>query len=260
MVQLDLDNRGLAESYDTLSDSQFDNGRRLVEKLGITGRETVLDIGCGTGRLGFHVLEKIGPAGRFIGIDPLEERVRIANGKNRHANAEFRIGVGEDLGFIEGNSVDAVYLSAVFHWITDKPKALREIHRVLKAGGRVGLTTGARELAPIACFRTVTDRVLRRPPFNEVVKIEEYVTAQHGVTSTQLVQLFLDAGLAVQRLEIRKNIRTYRSGHDVVAFLESSTFGNYLNHVPELLRERARREIEDEFDASRGADGIPLTG
>ncbi|MBI1921013.1 MAG: methyltransferase domain-containing protein [Geobacter sp.] len=260
MVQLNLDNRSLAQTYDVLSDNQFENGIKLIELLDVKPGDSVLDIGCGTGRLGFHVLEKIGPTGRFVGIDPLQERVRIANEKNRHANALFGTGVGEDLSFLESSSVDVVYLSAVFHWIIDKEAALRDIFRILKPDGRVGITTGAKELAHVACFRKVTDRVLQRPPYNGAVNLDDYATARHGVTSTQLVQLLLGAGFSVQSFEIRKNTRKYQSGSDIVDFLESSTFGNYLNHVPEKLRGRARRDIEAEFEATRGPDGIPFTG
>jgi arsenite methyltransferase len=71
VVHYNLDSRELAEKYDELSESQFENGKRLLDRLGINTGQSVLDIGAGTGRLGFYVLEQIGPRGRFLGIDPL---------------------------------------------------------------------------------------------------------------------------------------------------------------------------------------------
>ena len=260
MVQLNLDSRRLAENYDELSDSQFENGLQLLELLQLKPGDTVLDIGCGTGRLGLHLAPGLGSDGRLIGLDPLEERVRIANAKGKPANVQFRVGVGEDLGDFDCESIDVVYLSAVFHWITAKEKALREIARVLKPGGRVGLTTGARELARQASFRKITDRVLLRPPYNKVVNIEDYVTAKTGVTATGLVQLFLDAGLGVQSVDIRRTVRHFPKSEEIVDFLESSTFGNYMQHVPAGLRADARREIVAEFEAAKAGGLIELTG
>jgi arsenite methyltransferase len=260
MVHLDLDSRRLAENYDELSDAQFDNGRQLMELLQVKPGSSVLDIGCGTGRLGLHVAEKLGPEGRFFGIDPLGERIRIANSKKKPANVHFQVGVGEELGFLDCESVDVVYLSAVFHWITAKERALREISRVLKPGGRVGLTTGAKELSREASFRKITDRVLLRPPYNKVVNIENFVVARHSVTATQLVHLLLGAGLGVISVDIRKRLRTFTSGREIVDFLEASTFGNYLFHVPCHLQEPARKEIAAEFEAQKAGGLIEFTG
>jgi len=260
MVQLNLDSQRLAENYDELSDSQFDNGRQLLEILQLQPDDSVLDIGCGTGRLGLFVAEGLSPKGRFLGLDPLEERIKIANSKAKSANVQFKVGVGEDLGDLECESIDVVYLNAVFHWITAKEKALSEIARVLKPGGRVGLTTGAKELAKETCFRKITDRVLQRPPYNKVVNIEDYVTAKHGVTATQLVQMFLNAGLGVLCIVIRKRVRFFLSGEEAVDFLESSTFGNYLQHVPDNLREAAREEIVAEFAHQKAGGRIEFDG
>jgi ubiquinone/menaquinone biosynthesis C-methylase UbiE len=220
----------------------------------------VLDVGCGTGRLGLLVAESLESDGRLIGIDPLPERIRIANNKKMPPNVRFQVGIGEDLGFLDCESIDVVFLSAVYHWITDKERALREIARVLKPGGLIGLTTGARELAREASYRKITDRVLQRPPYNKVVNIDDYVFARHCVTATQLVQQFIGARLDVQSVDIRKRLKYFTSGREIIDFLESSTFGNYLQHVPFSLREGALREIIAEFDALKSGGQIEFTG
>jgi ubiquinone/menaquinone biosynthesis C-methylase UbiE len=260
MVQLDLDSRRLAENYDELSDYQFDNGRCLLELLDIKPNARVLDIGCGTGRLGLHVAEKLNSDGRYVGIDPLEERIRIANSKRKPDNVHFHVGVAEDLSYLDCESFDVVFLSAVFHWIVAKDKALREISRVLKPGGRLGFTTGAKELSQEATFRKITDRVLLRPPYNKVVDLDNYVAARHGVTTTQLVELLLKARLGVQNVEIRKRVKMFTSGREIVDFLEASTFGNYLYHVPITLQDGARKEIIKEFDTQKSGGQIEFTG
>lgn len=260
MVTLAKDNPFLAQTYEQLSHSQFESGSALLDRLRVRPTDVVLDIGCGTGRLALHVLEHLAPQGRVWGIDPLDERIRIARTKTRAPHIDFHVGVGEDLGRFADASVDVVYLSSVFHWITAKEQALNEIWRVLKPSGRVGITTGARELAAVTTMRQVTDSVLARPSFRPHVDLEDYASTKFGVTSTQMVELFLRAKFSVRQIEIRPNTRTYRSGEEIVDFLESSTFGNYLAHVPDSLRAQARQEIVHELDARCVAGGIPFTG
>ncbi len=255
-VLLTQDNEELAKAYDVISDSQFDNGKLLVEKLGIKPGDSVLDIGAGTGRLGRYVNQIIGSEGSLIGIDPLAERIKIANEKNQFKNAVYKIGSTEDLSFIENDSIDVVYLNAVFHWVIDKQKALNEIYRVLKPGGKIGLTTGAKELSSLSLPRVITDRVLQRDAYKEHVNFKDYVLNKHGVTTGELIDLFINSNLAVTDLHLKSVSWTYKSGRDIVWHSESSSFGNYLNHVPDSLKENAKQDIADELDKYRVNDEI----
>jgi SAM-dependent methyltransferase len=74
-TSFDHDNPRLAAIYDRLSESQFQSGKRLVERLELRSGNRVLDIGCGTGRLAEWIAEIVGPDGNVVGIDPLPERV-----------------------------------------------------------------------------------------------------------------------------------------------------------------------------------------
>ncbi len=255
MTSFAHDSRDLAETYDRLSDSQFESGKALVGRLGIGAGDHVLDVGCGTGRLSRWIAEHLGPGGAVVGIDPLADRIAIA--KTRSPGISFDVGHAEDLRAFPDQSFDAVCLSAVFHWLRDKPKALAEIRRVLRPGGRLGITTMPRELFVTSTTVVLCGSVLGRPPYKDRVDPTQIALRQH-VTLTEIVNMLLESQLELVELSVSERVRTHASGLDVVDFIESSSFGNLLALVPEDLRASLRADLAAAFDARKTAEGITL--
>src|SRR5262245_21325963 len=81
-VSLTLDSADLANTYERVSTRQFDHGKVLIAALDPRPGERVLDVGCGTGRLGAYVAGLVAPGGDVVGIDPLPLRVEIAARKH----------------------------------------------------------------------------------------------------------------------------------------------------------------------------------
>lgn len=250
------DSAQLARTYDRLSDFQFEGGKRLLERLGLKSDDRVLDVGCGTGRLACWIAEHVGAAGRVVGIDPLAERVAIA--RTRAVGVQFEVGQAEDLGAFAAESFDVVCLSAVLHWIADKPKALTEIRRVLRPGGRFGATTLPRELVEAGTVAAVLIPILRRDPYAPRVDLSAFALASRGHTTTELISMVIGSGLELAEVSVVARSRSHRTGKEVVDMLESSSFGNFLRLVPEELRPSLRADLEAAFDARRGPDGIVL--
>ena len=101
--------------------------------------ETVLDLGSGAGADCFLAARQVGPQGRVIGVDMTPEmlaRARRIAGENSLANVEFRLGEIENLPVADGWA-DVVVSNCVINLSIDKERVFREIHRVLKPGGRL---------------------------------------------------------------------------------------------------------------------------
>lgn len=104
--------------------------------------ETVLDLGSGAGIDVLLSAARVGPEGFAYGIDMTDEMLELARKHKEEAgatNVEFRKGMIEDIP-LDGGTVDVVISNCVINLSADKPAVMREMYRVLKPGGRLGIT------------------------------------------------------------------------------------------------------------------------
>ena len=128
---------------------------RVIEALGIDQEDHVLDIGCGPGR-SLTELAARAPRGRIVGVDPSELMIEIAAQRNRSlidaSHVEVVLSGVESLPFPDDVFDKAQCVHVLYFW-KEIETSLREIARVLKPGGRLGLLfrTNA-DLKAIASF------------------------------------------------------------------------------------------------------------
>jgi SAM-dependent methyltransferase len=104
--------------------------------------ETVLDLGSGGGIDVILSAKRVGPTGLAYGLDMTEEMLNLAQRNAREAgvrNAVFLRGVIEDVP-LPADSVDVVISNCVINLSTEKPAVFAELARVLKPGGRIGIS------------------------------------------------------------------------------------------------------------------------
>ena len=98
-----------------------------------TGRDLAVDVGCGSG-------QSTRPLSRYfrkvIGSDVSEQQIQsaIAKTTEEHGNITYQTSPGEDLSFIDDNSVDLITVSQALHWL-DHDVFYAEVRRVLKETG-----------------------------------------------------------------------------------------------------------------------------
>jgi ubiquinone/menaquinone biosynthesis C-methylase UbiE len=119
--------------------------KQLLCDLDLGEKPTVLDVACGTGLSTFSIIEKTGGKGEFHGIDISEGMLEIArkNAKEMDIkNVIFKIGNAEKLNYPK-KFFDVVISNMSFQFFQNKQQALKEMHRVLKIGGKLAILFGA---------------------------------------------------------------------------------------------------------------------
>jgi ubiquinone/menaquinone biosynthesis C-methylase UbiE len=115
--------------------------RRLVAQAELTRGQRVLEVGCGTGSLLIE-MGRQHPAVELVGLDPDPRALARAERKARRAGVRLRLDRGfSDAMPYEDASFDRVLSSFMYHHVPpdEKLAMFREIHRVLKPGGRLEL-------------------------------------------------------------------------------------------------------------------------
>ncbi len=178
--------------------------------------QVVLDLGSGAGFDAFLAAERVGPAGRVIGVDMTDDmlaRARANARKTGRDNVEFRKGFIEELP-VEAESVDVILSNCVINLSPDKPRVFAEAYRVLRPGGRL----------------MISDLVLAAP-LPEVLR--ESVAAYVGCIAGTLL-----------RDEYLETVR--KAGFEELRVLRESSFGATLHEqFPELLAAGRRAGLSD---------------
>jgi len=110
-------------------------GRKFLAWLNPPPQRDWLEVGCGSGAFTQLIVDQTAPK-RIIGIDPSPAQVEHATRTVTAPQAQFRIGSATELP-LDSDTFDIVVSALVIHFIADRPKAFREMLRVVKPGAIV---------------------------------------------------------------------------------------------------------------------------
>ncbi len=148
-----------AGTYDRVSTPQQSWAQPVVDRLRLEGDETVLDAGCGSGRVTQVLLEAL-PDGEVIAVDGSaamveEAKALLGTDRIRYIHSDL-------LALDLDEEVDAVFSNAVFHWITDHERLFERLRAALRPGGRIEAQCGGE--GNVARFYAVVAEVVAERP------------------------------------------------------------------------------------------------
>jgi demethylmenaquinone methyltransferase / 2-methoxy-6-polyprenyl-1,4-benzoquinol methylase len=109
--------------------------RHALKRMGMRPGQRVLDVACGTGQLSAAAQQLVGSTGEVVGVDPSDGMRRVAEVRR---NIRTMRGTAERLP-VESQTFDIVVMGYALRHVSDLVVAFREMKRVLRPGGRIGI-------------------------------------------------------------------------------------------------------------------------
>jgi trans-aconitate 2-methyltransferase len=148
-----------ARAYQRVSVPHEEWASAVLDRLSPRGDETVLDAGCGSGRVTRLLIERL-PRGRVVAVDGSPSMIEEVRAVLRPQDDALIF----DLTELElDERVDAVFSSAVFHWVADHDLLFRRLAAVLRPGGQLAAQCGGS--GNIDSFRVAGEEVAAREPY-----------------------------------------------------------------------------------------------
>jgi trans-aconitate 2-methyltransferase len=234
-------------SYDRISGVMEGLGRQVLARLELQGDETVLDAGCGSGRITQALIERL-PRGRVIAVDASPSMV---------AAARERLGPEADIREVDlleldlGEQVDAVLSTATFHWIIDHERLFAQLHAALRPGGRLVAQCGGE--GNIDVLRGVAREVLARDPYAE--HFASFRAPWNYAAPDLTRERLQKAGFTTVACWLEPSPQQPEHPRE---FLQTIVLGPHVQHLPAELREPFMDELLAELGEPVVVDYVRL--
>jgi trans-aconitate 2-methyltransferase len=216
-----------AQSYQSVSLPHQGWGAEILDRLPLRGDETVLDLGCGTGRVTAQLLERL-PRGHVVGVDGSAAMVAEAQ---RLLGSERTTFVQADLlRFAVDEPADAAVSSATFHWIADHDALFARVRAALAPGAAFVAQCGGR--GNIATVVAAVVAVSERAPFRE--HFAGWPGPWHYAGPEETTERLERAGFAVERCWLQESPQRPQPLRE---FLRTVSLGSHLERLPDALHD-----------------------
>jgi len=226
----------------------------IVDAAGVAPGQAVLDVACGTGVVAREAAQRLGGRGKVVGLDLNEGMLAVA--ERLRPDLEWRQGDAADLPFAAA-SFDVVLCQAAMMFFPDRAKALREMARVVTAGGTVAVQVwGSAETQP--AYGPFIELAARHAGPAAIDLLSSYWV----LGDLDLVgDLFESAGLEVTATQTRKGTARFPSIDALVRTeIEATPLIDRIS--PEVYTKilEGARELLGSYTTDDGTAEIPIEG
>jgi len=216
-----------AAAYHRVSAPQLEWAEKVLERLPLRGDETVLDAGCGSGRVTQLLLDRL-PDGHVVAVDSSESMVEHAReALDPERSTVFQADLTE---LVLERPVDAAFSNAVFHLISDHDALFARLHAALAPGGVLVAQCGGE--GNVARFHAAAREVAAGEPYAQY--LADWTGPWNFAGAEETAERLGRAGFA----EIDTWLEPYPiTPEDPLAFVTTVCLGPHLERLPGELRD-----------------------
>lgn len=238
-----------AEDYARHSSAQQSWARELIKKLNLRGDETVLDIGCGDGKVTAELVALL-PDGEILGIDNSAAMLDLARYNfpwSSYPNLSFQERDAREL--VCEQEFDLIFSNAALHWVQDHLPVLTGISRALRLGGCTLLQMAGKGNA--AAILAVLDEIIQTQEWQQYFVD---FTFPYGFYGPELYTMWLKkAGLHPLRVELIAKDMSYPDRAGLEGWVRT-TWLPYTERIPVEQRAAFITDLVDRYLAKHPLD------
>lgn len=231
-----------ASGYDRISALQAAMAEEALSLLDLRGTESVLDIGCGNGKITCEIAARV-PRGRVVGVDASERMIAFAAehcASLPWSNLEFSVADARRLPF--RHEFDLIVSFNALHWIPDQAQALESIRAAVKAGGLVQLRLVSK--GPRKSLENVIEETRLSPRWNAC--FAGFHDPYLHLTPDQYEALAEQHGFTILGTHTADKSWDFQSRTGFLAF-GSVTFVEWTKHLPAVVHPEFINDVLDRY-------------
>jgi trans-aconitate 2-methyltransferase len=215
-----------ASTYDRISAPQQRWAAEQLDRLALTGDETVLDAGCGSGKITLELVRRL-PRGTVYAVDAAPSMVA----HTQRMLGDRAAALCQDLAELDlPEPVDVIFSNATFHWLPDHDALFAALHRNLAPGGRLVAQCGG--AGNIESVRVAADAAMALEPFRG--HFQGWPSPWNYATAEQTARRLSAAGFSEVRTWLQPRPTPMDEGRE---FVQTVCLVRHLDPLPSGLRE-----------------------
>lgn len=242
---MDIENNNFIwnpEDYAEHSSAQFKWGKELIELLNLKGNESLLDIGCGDGKITELISKKLS-SGKVVGVDSSKDMIRFARQKytnDKFENLSFELKDACNLGY--ENEFDIVYSNAALHWIEDQKCVLNGAYKSLKNNGRILFQMGGK--GNLSEMIEIITETLKTAKWNQY--FSGFGFPFFFYSDVEYIAFLKNTNFNIDKVELIPRIMTHENVNDLAGWIRT-TWHPILNRVPQNQKADLINDIVNDF-------------